>query len=367
MDKDQINPEISDSVQKELDCTNCGASLKYAPGTSMLTCEYCDTENEIDTGLPEIEEIDFDLMMESLESHAPTLEIHTVQCDSCGAESTLDENIVSDHCAFCGSPIAIVDGTSREVLKPAYLLPFKIEKKDSTELFQKWVKKLWFAPYGFRKRALSNDKINGMYVPYWTFDAQTFTKYMGMRGINYTRTVSSTVDGKRVTRTVVETRWFPVSGRVDEFFDDVVINATNSLPRKYVEKLEPWDLTNLDTFDERYLAGFRAQSYQVNLKDGFEFAKDEMEDEIRSLIRSQIGGDHQRIVSMKTSHSDITFKHILLPIWISAYRYKGKSYRFLINGRTGEVQGERPWGVMKIILTVLLLGAIIAGIVFFTQ
>jgi hypothetical protein len=153
--------------------------------------------------------------------------------------------------------------------------------------------------------------------------------------------------------------WRPVSGHVSQFFDDVLVLASTSLPRKYTEKLEPWDLPNLVEFKEEYLSGFRSESYQINLLNGFDTAKKVMDDKIRISIRRDIGGDHQKINALSTAHSDVKFKHILLPIWISAYRFNNKVYRFMINGRTGEVQGERPWSWVKITLASVSAAAVV--------
>ena len=127
-----------------------------------------------------------------------------------------------------------------------------------------------------------------------------------------------------------------------------------------VSKLEPWDLKNLIPFDKSYLSGFVSEKYQVDLEEGFEIAKSATNQEIRSLVRRNIGGDRQRIISLNTNYKDISFKHLLLPVYVSAFRYKNKLYRFLVNGRTGEVQGERPYSWIKISLTILI-GLILLG------
>ena len=75
-------------------------------------------------------------------------------------------------------------------------------------------------------------------------------------------------------------------------------------------------------------------------------------------------GDVQRVGQVDTEFSAETFKHILLPVWMAAYRYGGKSYRFLVNGQTGEVQGERPWSVWKIAFAVALLVIVGLGAVY---
>jgi len=169
------------------------------------------------------------------------------------------------------------------------------------------------------------------------------------------------------TRRVRKTRWYNVSGTVWESFNDVLVLASRSLPRKYTAKLEPWDLGNLEVYQDEYLSGFRAESYQVGLDEGFERAREIMDEQIRVLIRRDIGGDEQRISSVNTQHDNVTFKHVLLPIWISAYRYNKQVYRFLVNGRTGELQGERPWSWIKIALTVMAVLAAGTAVVFLIQ
>ncbi|MDP6959814.1 MAG: hypothetical protein QF645_13495, partial [Planctomycetota bacterium] len=290
----------------------------------------------------EIEELDFQKVLAevSLEEESPSQKV--VKCGDCGAESTLDPNVTSDECPFCGSPVVVQEGSEKKI-RPKSLLPFKVEQKEAGDLFRKWLVGLWFAPNKLKHLARRDKPLDGMYIPYWTYDSNTTSYYTGERGVDYYTTETYTdSEGNTRTRQVRRTRWYSVSGCVWNSFDDVLVLASNSLPRKYADELEPWDLKNLTGYSEDYLPGFRTESYQVDLEEGFGRAKEIMDSSIRSSIRRDIGGDHQRIHSVSTQYDDITFKHILLPIWISAYRYNQKPYRFLVNGRTGEVQGERP-------------------------
>ncbi len=179
-----------------------------------------------------------------------------------------------------------------------------------------------------------------------------------------TETYTAVENGRSVTRTrqVQRTRWSRAAGVVENSFDDVLVLAGKSLPRKYAESLEPWDLANLVPYADAYLSGFRAESYQIGLSEGFEAAKGIMADAIHNSIRQHIGGDEQRIHSTQTQYRNITFKHILLPVWRSAYRFRDKVCRNLINARTGEVQGERPYSAWKITGAVLL-GLVIVGVI----
>lgn len=362
--------EKTKEISNQLDCKDCGALLKYAPGTAHLKCEYCGCENEIKEAVEAtiIEEIDFEKFLNENDSGIEKQEIVTIKCGNCGASTTLKPNITSDSCPFCASPIVITGGTTNSIIKPKYLLPFKVDQKAAFEDFKNWIKSLWFAPNDLKNYVDNAEKLNGMYIPYWTYDSKTVSDYSGQRGDNYTTVESYTTveDGKTVTRerTVTRIRWSYASGTVYNDFDDVLVLASNSLPESYTNALEPWDMENITAYNDKFLSGFRSESYQVDVKTGFEKSKVIMSGAIRNTVCNDIGGDHQQITSVSTTYNDITFKHILLPVWLSAFRYHEKVYRFMINGRTGEVQGERPYSTVKIILTVLAVIAIGVGIYF---
>ncbi len=351
---------------RQFPCGSCGAMLEFSPGAETLKCPYCGAENQIPEDESDIRELDFREYAASVLEEEETVESRTVTCRSCGAESTVDTHITTSHCPFCGSQLMDKAHVHR-VLKPKSLLPFKVTKREAHEKFRAWINKLRFAPNKLKRYARQEGAIKGMYIPYWTYDCAATSHYTGERGIDYVTTETyRTKDssGKTVTRTrqVTKTRWSPAQGVVSNIFDDVLVLASESLPQDKTAKLEPWDLENLVSYQDEFVSGFLAESYQVNVEEGFEQAKEIMDHEIRRTIRSDIGGDRQRIHSVNTRHDDITFKHILLPIWISAYQFKNKVYRFLINGRTGEVQGERPWSIWKIALTVAVV-LIVVGVI----
>lgn len=353
--------------QSEMKCTRCGAKLSFSPGTTSLKCEFCGNINEIQTSTEAVREIDFRKFLSNQGNIAPKQDISTVKCDTCGAATTFEKNIVSANCAFCGANLIIDNQQTTSIIKPSSMLPFKIEEKQAKEEFAKWLKKLWFAPDALKKYARQG-KITGMYIPYWTYDSNTYSKYTGERGEDYQETEEYTDDeGNTKTRTVTRTDWTSVRGDVNNSFDDILVVASKSLPQKLFDKLEPWDLQNLISYDSKFLAGFKTETYQIDLEEGFGIGKDKMEVTIRETVRRDIGGDHQRIRSLNTTYNDMTFKHILLPLWISAYRFNEKVYRFMVNARTGEVGGERPYSWIKIVMTILFVIAVIAVIYFLTQ
>jgi DNA-directed RNA polymerase subunit RPC12/RpoP len=347
-------------------CKDCGANLKFKPGTQALNCEYCGANNVIEVAKTEIVENDYNSYIDNNEVNDEKQTISTVKCSQCGAATTLQANVTGAACPYCDTPLIVKDATTGSIIKPKYLLPFKIERNKAKDEFVGWVGGLWFAPNKLKEYAAnSTEKLKGVYMPYWTFDSQTNSDYSGSRGEHYYVTQTYTdSNGNTQTRQVRHTNWYSASGHVNVAFDDILICASHSLPEKLSKELEPWDLPELVGFDERYLTGFITESYQLQLKPGFEQAKQIMERQIEYEIRRDIGGDEQRIHSIDTDYDAITFKHILLPLWISAYKYNDKVYRFTINARTGEVQGERPYSTIKITLFVLMVIAIVIGIVF---
>jgi len=124
--------------------------------------------------------------------------------------------------------------------------------------------------------------------------------------------------------------------------------------------MEPWKTSELEPFQDQFLAGLKTERYAVDLKEGLIVAKRLMEPTIMQLIREDIGGDHQQIHSTDTRYLGITFKHCLLPVWVANYRYNEKLFQILINGRTGRVSGERPYSWWKIGALVLVILTVIA-------
>ncbi len=360
---------MTESQEMKYHCKNCNAELTVPPGATTLECLYCGHTEQVESELTPtdaVEELDYH---EALRNQSSSEEIESVEiqnCSGCGASITVEADTHSDMCPYCGLSYVSKESESSSTIRPRSLLPFKVEKRTATDHYRQWVKKRWFAPNSFKKFALKNESLEGVYLPHWTYDCNTYSLYRGVRGTDYTTTerYTTTEDGKSVTktRTVTKIRWSSRSGSVSKPFDDLLVPASDSLPRKYVAELEPWDLNNLVPFDSAYLQGYRSERYSVDLELGFDTAQTNMEEPIRESVRRDIGGDHQRISSVTTSYSDISFKHVLLPVWVTAYRFNDKAYRIVINARTGEVQGERPYSWVKITGAVLLVISLIAAL-----
>src|SRR5262249_9904644 len=332
---------------------------------------YCGHTTVVEDAAGEVVEHDFNEYASKLvRGQVRGIEGRSTQtkCGACGAMVLLEDKVVTEKCPFCGTHLENKPEAVEGMLPPESLIPFRVDLRAAREEFDKWLGSLWFAPGELKKIALLG-QLTGVYLPYWTYDAMTYTKYRGMRGDDYQETEYYTerdANGNEVqrSRTVTRTNWYPVSGEVQHFFDDMLVCGSKSIPPHLIDGLEPWNTDELEPFQDAFLAGMKTERYAVDLKAGLKIAKQMMEPTIHSLIRQDIGGDHQRIEYTDTKYLGVTFKHCLLPVWVANYRYQEKLYQILINGRTGKVSGERPWSFWKIAglvaLIVLAIGAIIA-------
>ncbi|HJP92117.1 MAG TPA: hypothetical protein VJ875_09195 [Pyrinomonadaceae bacterium] len=352
-------------------CSSCGADLLFEPGDGFLSCPYCGHKEAIPESTARVKEQSFEQYLRISPAQMVQLAANAleVQCQSCGAKSIFMPPQVAGRCDFCGVQIVAQPKSADPILTPGGLLPFCITQQEASANLRHWLSSRWFAPNDL-KRFAQPEAIHGVYIPFWTYDTNTTTHYTGERGeYYYTTETYYTRDsqGNQVQRTrqVRHTRWYSASGTVTAWFNDVLIPATLSLPPARLAALEPWDLDQLKPYDPAFLSGFKAQRYQVDLAQGFELLKQVVAPSIERDVRNDIGGDEQRIDNLVTNYSEITFKHLLLPVYAGAYRYNGKLFQILVNGRTGEIQGERPysfWKIALLVVSVLILILIIVAV-----
>ncbi len=387
-------------------CEQCGASLRFQPGQQQLVCDWCGHVQQIGHGparaparqpkggaegedailadpetgralqwdaqhkAPDLVELPLERGLRLDAGSDISTTIRTLSCTNCGAQFEFDDELHATACPFCATPVVTDTGTTRKI-KPQGLLPFRLTEQQAHRAMEDWLGNLWFAPSGLTAYARRGRKLRGVYSPFWTFDADTTSSYSGQRGDYYYETVWVTqqVEGRqqRVARQVRRTRWRAASGRISRNFDDVLVLAAASLPRKFADGLAPWDLSHLRPYRPDYLAGLESEAYTIPLYDGHKTARSEMAGVIINDARRDIGGDEQRVDHIQTQHSNETFKHILLPVWAAAYRYNGKSFRFVVNGQSGRVMGERPWSAWKIAGAALAALVALAAFMYLAQ
>lgn len=331
-------------------CPGCGAFMTYSPESGGLKCEYCGNSIDIEKEDTEIKEYRFNSLDESA-NHVWNEDKRVIKCESCQGETIIPMNELTKNCVFCGSSQVVTEELS-EGIPPESLIPFMVTRASARKDIKRWVSGKFYAPKAL-KELNKLDQLNSIYIPYFTFDSDTSTFYIGQKGTHYYVTRTRVVNGKTKRVRERRTRWRSVDGVYKESFDDLLIHASTKVDQKLIHSMKSYDLSGLEAYQEAYLVGHQAERYTINLNDGWYDAKQEMKEHIFQGIRHQVGGDEFRLGKHTTDYGDPHFKHILLPVWITAYEYKNKSYPVYINGQTGHVVGEYPKSLVKILLTVL--------------
>lgn len=351
--------------EKKKACANCGAELKYKPGSHQIKCEYCGYEEFIEQTKSSFEELELQHYLKVVGDQAYTETIDLLHCKNCGGNQHVEENYKSLHCVYCGEPLIREDAEPEGWILPGALIPFQLDPKKARAIFKKWVSRIWFAPNKLKRAALNPESVRGIYLPFWTFDAQLRAAYAGQRGDYYYETQRVQTPKGVQTQKVRRTRWTPAAGEVGGFVDDILINASRKKQQEVPAAVSHWNIKELAPYHSDYLSGFVTEKYTIPLKEGHRQSFQQAKAIAHNWIRRDIGGDTQRIHHADIKLSDETFKHILLPLYMSTYRYSGKSYHFYINGQTGQIHGSHPISFWKIFFLVLAIILVIAIIGFF--
>ena len=355
------------SASQTFACPQCGAEMGWDAEQNLLDCDYCGHRQEPEK-IGEIVEYDLEEFMRSGagKPHGYGTETKSVNCQNCGATTAVEPNVTSTECPFCGSNLVMEQETAADIIQPESLLPFQVSQDVALRKYRDWLGKGIFRPGDLGHRA-GRGQLYGVYLPFWTFDANAFSRWRADAGHYYyvTETYSTTQQRKRVTKTrqVRKTRWEPAWGQHAGSYDDLLVYATGSVDQDILEKIYPYDTKQLVPYAPHYLSGWRAEQYQIDLLNGWDMGRRKAEDHERDACIRQIPGDTYRALQVNTTVTDITFKHVLLPVWIASYPYKGKVYRYMVNGQTGEVQGQKPISWIRVSIAVSIVLIIIAIII----
>lgn len=330
-------------------CKNCGADMVYDPEKGALHCAYCDATRTVNRR--GCAKRDF---MSSLKDGEVKFDDSTYKCPNCGATMKLAPFDTAVKCPYCGGTNVVEIGDLKG-LKPDSILPFALSQQQASTAGLKWIKKKLFAPLKLKK-SFKVDNFHGVYIPSYAFSTSAFSSYDGRLGKRRTRMVGSGKDRRMETYT----EWYNVSGNANNAFDDVAVEASTQLDQKELNKILPYDTENLEAYNKDYIAGFVAERYDTSLSDGFDVAKGQMDDTIRKRIINSYSADVVDYLNVKTTYSNTKFHYMLLPLWVCAYVYRKKGYRFIINGRTGKSTGKSPISPLKVAFAVLVALGIIA-------
>jgi DNA-directed RNA polymerase subunit RPC12/RpoP len=359
---------VQEPVAQRFQCSGCGAQLAWDAGASAMTCQHCGLKQAVaaiaNPGAIRSIPIEEGMRLAQRGLGAP---VQTITCKDCGATVHVGEGERTAKCAFCGSDAVLAQATDANAIRPESLLPFGITKQVANDSFGKWLKALWFRPNDLAKMA-SVQEMGGMYVPYWSFDSAVQSQWSAERGWYYNEEerYEETDDGGNRqwrTRQVQKTRWESASGYRQDSYRDVLVCAGKGLPEALAAKFVSFDVAKLVPYQPAFLAGWRAEAYAIDLLPGWERGQGIIATSQQERCGKDIGGDTSRGLSVSNDYQQIAFKHVLLPVWIAAYRYEGKVFRFLVNGQTGEIVGDAPYSVAKIASLVVFILAVIAAVV----
>lgn len=377
-DNDSGPVEGSKTTASTLPCGKCGADLAFHPGQRQLKCEYCGHSQNIEVS-PDAEVVEYDLndamnrylgQVRSMDTQGQ----RDIKCEDCGAEIRIETGVKTARCDYCGGKRIIEEELPPEVLMPESLLPFTFDSGNAIERFRKWLagdgfwKRLWtrlVRPGALQQRA-TVENLHGTYVPFWTYDSHAHSNWTAQAGYYYYVTESYTdSQGRRQTRQVRKIRWVWTSGSRRDFFDDWLVCASRQYYQgdlqKLMKRIEPFPTKQLVPYDSKYLSGFRAEVYSLDLKAGWTIARTGMQDECRSRCSRDVPGDTQRFLSVRTTYFGQSFKHVLLPVYVMGYRFKDKQYNVLVNGATGVVKGVAPLSWIKVTILCVIAALLIAG------
>lgn len=323
--------------------------MVYSPSEGKLHCPYCDSTRVVEKSVPVRRDF-----IEEQNKGVVWDEENTYQCPNCGGTVLLENFATATACPFCGAT-NIVKKENMPGLRPDSILPFAIEQKQAFERGKKWVSHRIFAPHKLKKD-FKVDNFKGVYIPSFAFDAYTSSSYNGRLGERRTRTVGSG-NNRRVETYIY---WYYVNGTIALPFEEIMIEASTQLDQKELAKIAPYDMGNAESYMREYVAGFSAERYDTSLSDSFGIAKEQMDNTIRKAIIDKYHADVVGSLDVFTNYNNIKFRYTLLPLWVCAYKFKEKLYRFIVNGRTGKSTGKTPVSPVRVSLAVLLGIGIIA-------
>src|SRR5689334_1731177 len=322
-------PDSNVTAREKFACPACGADAQWNPAKQALVCPFCGTESPATLQKRGAETVIVEHDLVAALRDVPDArrgwqaDKVSVKCQSCQAISVFDPSRVGQRCEFCGSSQLVPYEQVKEPFSPESLLPFAIQESKARDLLRAWYGRQWLAPNNLPKLALT-DTIRGVYLPYWTFDAQVHANWRADSGRYY----YVEVNNKREQRV----EWTPAAGELDHFFDDELVAASTGVGPGLLRRLEPFPTGQLIPYDPGYLAGWTVERYQIDLVNAATRSRAMMESKTRQLCSAAVPGDTQRNLEVDAVFSDQKFKHILVPVWLLTYTYGATVYQVAANG-----------------------------------
>ena len=362
---DRENEEFEMATQvTNYQCPACTGPLHFVGSSGRLECEYCGSSfdvAEIEALYAEKEAKAAEAAKKAEEKEAAEAEkkaaadagdgsdwdtsglsddwgadakgMKAYSCPSCGAELICDATTAATSCPYCGNP-TVVPGQFSGMLKPDFILPFKLNKDDAIKALKKHYRKKPLLPSTFSK-ANHLEEIRGIYVPFWMYDGEA----SGRVEFRATRVHTYTSGDYEIT----ETSHYDVSRGGSLAFEKIPVDASSKMPDDYMDSIEPFDYSELKPFSTAYLPGFLADKYDVSVEESRVRADLRCEGSLVNSLESTVTGysscnEKSRNVRLKRGK----VHYALLPVWVLNTKWEGKDFLFAMNGQTGKLVGNLP-------------------------
>jgi ribosomal protein L37AE/L43A len=344
-------PTVQTEAPQTFNCPQCGASTKFDVAAGGVACEHCGYTSAPKAQTVGLQAQVMEFTLETL-SKAETgwgvarKEIH---CNSCGADMAIPENALTATCPFCASNRVNVRQAPDDQLRPRFLIPFKIQPQATRALAQSWLGQGWYHPDQLGASAIV-DHFAGIYLPFWTFSAQIASDWKAEVGHERQESYYDHNDKSWKTRTVIDWGW--ENGRVNIDVADLLLCGSSRVSQLLIKRVEPFHLKDLVSYAPDFLAGWQAQTYDRTLPKAWEQGKADMRERAKSACHSSIGSPHVRNFNMTADFNEETWRYILLPVYVAAYKFENQVYQVMLNGQTGAITGQKPVAWWKIWLAV---------------
>lgn len=341
-------------------CPNCGANQAYSAADQTLTCTACGYREVPKQEVVGKRAAEFEFKVETLQQSAQGwgVERKEMACQNCGAVLNLPPDMMTHDCPFCLSNFVVQQKAAQDVLRPTYLIPPKVADQAARERVKAWLGSSWMTPRTLSSGAVL-DRFTPLYLPFWTFDARTAADWKAEVGHTYT-----TGSGKnRRTHTV----WRWKNGHVDLTIDDLLVSGTKRVSEIILGKMDNFSTSDLVQYDPVFLAGISTLAYERDLQAAWEMGRQKMRDRTKDACYKQINSSKVRNFSMQMDFDDESWRYVLLPVYVSTYKFEDRTFQLLVNGQTGQVGGQRPVDWLKVglavagIIILAILGMILAG------